>query len=179
VLGADVVILHRKTADGRRQTADGRRQTAASVRAVALGKRRGGKSMGGESVSMWAQAVALLEEAERRHRRFFELLSSGPRRAPVWEPPVDMFVLEGELRIVIAMPAVRPEDVSIELLPGGLLVRAESRPPVPAGPARIVRLEIPYGYMERRIELPSGRFELLAQEFKDGCMQIRLIGQWS
>ena len=129
-------------------------------------------------VSMWARAVALLEEAERRHRRFFELLSSAPRRQPVWEPPIDMFLLERELRVVVALPAVRAEDVSVELIAGGLLVRAESRPPLPTGQARIVRLEIPYGRIERRIELPAGQFEIAAHDFKDGCMHLRLIGEW-
>lgn len=131
----------------------------------------------GFQVSMWARAVALLEEAERRHRRFFELLGSVPRRQPAWEPPVDLFLLEHELRVVIAMPAVRPQDVTVELLADGLLIRAESRPPVPAGLARIVRLEIPYGRIERLIELPPGRFELAAQQFADGCLHVKLRGE--
>lgn len=132
----------------------------------------------GDRVSMWAQAVALLEQAERRHRRFFELLSSAPRRQPVWEPPVDMFLLENELRIVVAMPGVRAEDVSAELVAGGLIVRADSRWTAPPGRARILRLEIPYGRMERRIELPAGRYRITAQECREGCMQIHLTGEW-
>jgi HSP20 family molecular chaperone IbpA len=129
-------------------------------------------------VSMWARAVALLEEAERRHRRFFELLGTAPARQPVWEPPVDMFLVESELHIVVAMPAVRAEDVHLEFLSTGVLVRAVSRLPVPAGPSRILRLEIPYGCIERRIDLPAGHFELKAQEFRDGCLLIRLGGDW-
>lgn len=136
-------------------------------------------SLDNNGVSMWARAVALLDEAERRHRRFFELLSSAPPRAPVWEPPVDMFVLDRELRVVVAMPGVRPEDVSVELVSGGLRVRAQSRWAIPPGKARILRLEIPYGQMERYIELPAGRYELAAQEFYAGCMQIRLLGDWT
>ncbi len=132
----------------------------------------------GDGVSMWARAVALLEEAERRHRRFFELLSAAPQRQPVWEPPVDVFLLEHELRVVVAMPGVRPEDVSAELVTGGLVVRAESRWTVPPGHARILRLEIPYGRMERRVELPAGRYEITGHEFRDGCVQIRLLGEW-
>ncbi len=127
---------------------------------------------------MWARAVALLEEAERRHRRFFELISSAPQRAPVWEPPVDVFLLAQELRIVVAMPGVRAEDVSVELVAGGLIVRADSHWTTPPGHARILRLEIPYGRMERRIDLPAGRYQIAAHEFRDGCMQIRLIGEW-
>ncbi|HTW75602.1 MAG TPA: Hsp20/alpha crystallin family protein [Steroidobacteraceae bacterium] len=132
----------------------------------------------GDGVTMWARAVALLEEAERRHRRFFELLSAAPRREPVWEPPVDVFLLERELRIVVAMPGVHPEHVSVELVAGGLIVRAESDWTAPPGNARILRLEIPYGRMERRIELPAGRYEVAGHEFRDGCVQIRLLGGW-
>ncbi len=129
-------------------------------------------------LSMWARAVALLEEAERRHHRFFELLGTAPTRQPVWEPPVDMFLVDGEIHVVVAMPGVRPEDIHLELLSGGLLVRAESRLPVPQGRSKILRLEIPYGCIERRIDLPAGHFELLAQEFRDGSLLIRLSGEW-
>lgn len=129
-------------------------------------------------LSMWARAVALLEEAERRHRRFFELLGSAPTRQPVWEPPVDMFLVDGELQVVVALPAVRPEDIQLEVTDGGLCVHAQSRLPVPAGRSRILRLEIPYGCIERRIDLPAGVFELKGHEFRDGCLLVRLAGEW-
>lgn len=133
----------------------------------------------GGGMWMWARAVALLDEAERRHRRFFELLASAPARQPVWEPPIDMFLLEHELHVVVALPATCAEEISVELVAGGLLVRAESRLPEPAGRSRILRLEIPYGRMERRIDLPAGDYRVLSHEYKDGCMQIRLGGDWS
>jgi len=125
---------------------------------------------------MWSRAVALLDEAERRHRQFFGLAQ--PAREPVWEPPVDVFLLERELHVIIAMPGVRPEQVSIELLSSGLWVRAESQLPAHAPTARILRLEIPYGRLERRIDLPAGRYEVLGHEFLDGCLLIRLAGEW-
>ncbi len=84
----------------------------------------------------------------------------------------------GELHIVVAMPGVRAEDVQMERTSGGIVVRAASRLPVPAGRSRILRLEIPYGCIERHIELPSDHFELKAQEFRDGCLRIRLSGEW-
>jgi HSP20 family molecular chaperone IbpA len=124
---------------------------------------------------MWSQACAVLEEAERRHRRFFELLSA-PARAPVWEPPVDVFLLERELHIVIALPGVRPGSASVELSSSGLWVRAESGLPAQIARGRILRLEIPYGRIERRIDLPAGRYQLLGHEFVDGCLHVRLSG---
>jgi len=125
---------------------------------------------------MWSRACALLEEAERRHRQFFALLSA-PARVPVWEPPIDMFVLEHELHIVVAMPAVRAATAVVELTTNGLLVRGESRLPVQDGLSRIVRMEIPYGRIERRIELPTGQYRLLRHEFVDGCLHIHLRGE--
>jgi len=124
---------------------------------------------------MWSQACAALEEAERRHRRFFELLGA-PARAPVWEPPVDVFLLERELHIVVALPGVRPGSASIELTSSGLWVRAESSLPLQLGRGRILRLEIPYGRIERRIDLPGGRYQLLDHEYADGCLHVRLSG---
>ncbi|MFI4868143.1 MAG: Hsp20/alpha crystallin family protein [Steroidobacterales bacterium] len=124
---------------------------------------------------MWSQACAALEEAERRHRRFFELLGA-PARAPVWEPPVDVFLLERELHIVVALPGVRPGGASIELAASGLWVRAESSLPLQVGRGRILRLEIPYGRIERRIDLPPGRYQLLSHEYAEGCLHVRLSG---
>lgn len=126
---------------------------------------------------MWSRACALLEEAERRHRRFFDLRAAASR-PPAWEPPVDIYVLERELQIVVALPGVRADAVEVELTAAGLWVRAESRLPAVADAARILRIEIPYGRIERRIELPAGRYEPISREFLDGCLRIRLAAQW-
>jgi HSP20 family protein len=128
-------------------------------------------------LSMWSRACEMIDRAERRHRRFFELLAASSRQ-PAWEPPVDMFVLASELLVSVALPGVRADEIEVELSPRGLWVRAESHLPRLAHQARIVRLEIPYGRIERRIELPAGRYELLGQELLDGCLRIRLAGEW-
>lgn len=129
-------------------------------------------------LTMWSRACALIDEAERRHRRFFELVTARSQQ-PAWEPPVDIFMLERELQVVVALPGVRAEDIEIELASEGLRVKAASRPPRLAHQARILRLEVPYGRMERRIALPPGRYQLLDRELLDGCLRIRLAGEWS
>ena len=128
-------------------------------------------------LSMWTRACELIDEAERRHRRFFELLAVRSPQ-PAWEPPVDIFVLEGELRVQIALPGVRAEDIELEVSSEALLVRATNHLPRLASSARIVRLEIPYGRIERRIDLPAGRYELVGSELLDGCLRVRLAGEW-
>jgi HSP20 family protein len=122
---------------------------------------------------MWAQAVELLEQAERMHRQYFRLTSSQRSRA-VWEPPIDVFEDENEIVIVVALPGVPAERVEVTGEPGVLVVRAES-PFSSAGSCRAVRqLEIPYGYFERRIPLPGMRVEVGAREITDGCLILRL-----
>ena len=129
-------------------------------------------------LNMWSRACALIEEAERRHRRFFELLAARSQQ-PAWEPPVDIFVFEREMQVLVALPGVSSEAIQVELTPSGLSIRAANQLPRLAHQARIVRLEIPYGRIERRIDLPPGHYELLGRELIDGCLHIRLGGEWT
>ena len=70
---------------------------------------------------MWAEACALLDQAERKHRHFFELLAGPPAR-PVWEPPADIFADGSELQVIVALPGARAEEVVVQITPTGLLI---------------------------------------------------------
>ncbi len=107
------------------------------------------------------------------HRQFFHLASS-PRSRAVWEPPVDIFEGEHEIIIVIALPGVAPQGVQAALEGDVLVVRAERRMPFTDTRAAVRRLEIPYGYFERRIPLGGLRLEAATREFSDGCLILRL-----
>jgi HSP20 family molecular chaperone IbpA len=122
---------------------------------------------------MWAEACALLDEAERKHRRFFELLAA-PSAQPVWEPPADIFADGAELRVAIALPGARAEEVVVQLTPTGLQVETLVAPPALMARMSVVRLEIPYGRMRRRIDLPPGRYVLVERELDRGCLYLRL-----
>jgi HSP20 family molecular chaperone IbpA len=119
---------------------------------------------------MWAEACALLKQAEQLHRQFFEPSPEGTRAAR-WEPPVDVFETERELWIIAALPGVAPEAVRVEI-EGPTLVIAGTRPlPCRGLSAKIVRLEIPYGRFERRITL-SSRLRLSERELRNGCLLL-------
>lgn len=123
---------------------------------------------------MWEEACTLLDEAERLHRRFFRLTASTSAR-PVWEPPVDLFEDDREIIIVTALPGVAPERVEISLeTDGTIAIRADSHIPFGGPGCQVHRLEIPYGYFERRIQLPPGRYELGERRFVDGCFTLTL-----
>ena len=122
---------------------------------------------------MWAEACHVLEQAERMHRQFFRL--GTPRGArTAWEPPVNVFEDDQSYVIMVALPGVAPECVEVLLDSSSIVVRASCD--VPFGPrAREVRrLEIPYGYFERRIQLPAMAFEVVQRELVNGCLILNL-----
>jgi HSP20 family protein len=124
---------------------------------------------------MWADACALLDEAERRHRHFFELLAA-PAASPAWEPPADVFAADAEVHVSVALPGARAQDIQVGIGPSGLVIEATVPPPRLAPDIHIVRLEIPYGRMRRRIDLPPGRYSLEEQRFENGNLYLRLAG---
>jgi HSP20 family protein len=123
--------------------------------------------------SMWADACALLDEAEHKHRHFFELLAA-PETRPVWEPPADIFADGAEIQVIVALPGARADEVTVHLLASGLLIETSVPPPVLHARMNVVRLEIPYGRMRRRITLPPGHYTLIERRLDRGCLYLRL-----
>lgn len=140
---------------------------------------------GGMRDRMWAEALELLDQAERVHRGLFRPgpaggvggpAASAGRRPTCWEPPVDVLETEaGELWIQVALPGVPPGLLELRV-EGQALVVAGDRPlPLPRGSAGTVhRLETPHGRFERRLGLPPGRYELGRHDLELGCLTITL-----
>jgi HSP20 family protein len=123
---------------------------------------------------MWAEACALLDEAERKHRHFFELLGV-PATRPVWEPPADIFADGSELHVVVALPGARADEVTVQITPTGLQIETTVPPPALNARMTVMRLEIPYGRMRRRVDLPTGHYALVERRLDRGCLFLRLI----
>jgi HSP20 family molecular chaperone IbpA len=124
---------------------------------------------------MWDEACARLDEAERRHRRFFELLAA-PGGTPAWEPPANVFANGSELYVAVALPGARADAISVEITAHGLVVETRVEPPCMRLDLNVLRLEIPYGRMRRNIELPPGRYLLVERHLDEGCLYLRLKG---
>ncbi|MGC2414193.1 MAG: Hsp20/alpha crystallin family protein [Stellaceae bacterium] len=117
---------------------------------------------------MWSEACAAMERAERLRRQFFH------HATPHWEAPIDVFETEEALTILIALPGVELERVKVTLNTGTLVVRGERPLPAELQRARILRMEIPYGHFERRIELPPVPFVISGRHLANGCLMLRL-----
>lgn len=124
---------------------------------------------------MWAEALDFIDQAERMHRQFFRLASSGGPEPASWQPPVDVFEDEAQVIVVVALPGVAERDIELTAQPGALLVRARRALPFEGERLRLRQLEIPYGCFERRIELPQAPLELTAHELTHGCLVVRLV----
>ena len=122
---------------------------------------------------MWTEACQLLEQAERMHRQFFRL--TAPRGArTAWEPPVNVFEDEERYIIVVALPGVAAECIEVLLDSSSIIVRASCSLPFGPSAREVRRLEIPYGYFERRIQLAAVPFEVVQRELVNGCLLLNL-----
>jgi len=119
---------------------------------------------------MWGDALSMLEQAERLHRQFFRAGQSG---AQCWEPPVDIIEGQDAIAVLVALPGVPADAISVTFDADGVRIAGVRRLPA-SRTARIHRLEIPYGRFERRVALPLHALEPAAPELVDGCLVITL-----
>jgi HSP20 family protein len=122
---------------------------------------------------MWGDALELLARADRLHRQLFELGATGARR-PCWEPPVDVLETEREVVVIAALPGVAEESLGLAIEGPALLIQGERTLPVELGAAVIHRMELPQGRFERRVPLPSGRYDQVRHQTRDGCLVVSL-----
>ena len=55
-----------------------------------------------------------------------------------------------------------------------LVIRARRELPGHLSRARLLHLEIPFGYFERRVTLPPGHYRVLESVLADGLLRLRL-----
>jgi HSP20 family molecular chaperone IbpA len=122
---------------------------------------------------MFSEACEMLLRAERLHNQLFQPQA---RRlaSPSWEPPADMLETESHIVIYVALPGVNQEHVELSIQGGELVIEGARVLPAELHNALIHRLELPQGRFERRISLPTGRYNQIAKNSVDGCLLITL-----
>jgi HSP20 family molecular chaperone IbpA len=122
---------------------------------------------------MWTEACQLVQQAERMHRQYFRPSATrGARTA--WEPPVNVFEDDERYVIMVALPGVAADCIEVLLDSSSIIVRASCDVPFSPTASNIRRLEIPYGYFERRIQLPAMAFEVVQKDVVNGCLILNL-----
>lgn len=121
---------------------------------------------------MLAEAVDLLDDAERLQRQFFRIAPA--RGKPCWEPPVDVIDNGTNLSLLVALPGVPPDQFEVQVEGQAIVVRGNRSIGASVGSGAIVRLEIPYGRFERRIVLAPGNYKLTDMQLENGLLRIHL-----
>jgi HSP20 family protein len=122
---------------------------------------------------MFSEACEMLMRAERLHRQLFQP-QTRRQSAPSWEPPADMLETESHIVIYVALPGVNQDHVELSLQGGELVIEGARILPEELHNAVIHRLELPQGRFERRIALPTGRYNQITKKSVDGCLLIML-----
>ncbi|MGH8160863.1 MAG: Hsp20/alpha crystallin family protein [Gammaproteobacteria bacterium] len=120
---------------------------------------------------MWAEAIGMLERAERLQSRFF-LPAAKATRHVCWAPPADVFESAKEFYVLVALPDVAIEDIETSLNDHVLIIAGERRLPNALAGAAIRRLELPQGRFERRLAIPAAR--IAGSTFANGCLSLVL-----
>ncbi len=87
-------------------------------------------------------------------RRFAEPAWNGGTQTAAWTPSCDVLEDKDELKIVLELPGVRPEDVKINLENRILTVHGEKKAVAEQKDERWHRYERTYGAFERTFTLP-------------------------
>jgi HSP20 family molecular chaperone IbpA len=122
---------------------------------------------------MFSEACEMLLRAERLHNQLFQPQTRRHAR-PSWEPPADMLETESHIVIYVALPGVNQEHVELSIQGGELVIEGVRVLPQELHNALIHRLELPQGRFERRIALPTGRYNQITKNSVDGCLLITL-----
>jgi HSP20 family molecular chaperone IbpA len=88
------------------------------------------------------------------------------------EVPVNLYEASDALVLVAPLPAVRPEDVAIDLWPGRLRIRASLRS---AAPRDYLLHEWDYGGYERELDLPEGWGGAAEASLANGQLAVRIL----
>lgn len=86
--------------------------------------------------------------------------------------PVNVYEAEAALVVVAPLPAVQPEDVTIDVGPGHLRITAHLRS---AAPRDYLVHEWDYGGYERAIELPPGFGAGAEASLANGQLAVRVL----
>jgi HSP20 family protein len=116
--------------------------------------------------------VSVMAPDRTRQAQVTEATEAAERLMRPQEVPVNVYETDGALVIVAPLPAVQPEDVTIDLSPGRLRLTARLRS---AAPREYLVHEWAYGGYERELELPAGFGMSAEASLANGQLAVRVL----
>jgi len=106
------------------------------------------------------------------HREVIEATAATEAAMRPQVVPVNVYEAPGALVVVAPLPAVSPDDVTVELRPGRLRFWASLRS---SGPREYLIHEWEYGGYEREVEVPAGYGSGIEATLAKGHLVIRVL----
>jgi HSP20 family protein len=128
-----------------------------------------------DPVAYALQEVARLRLAVEQNRG-----AAGPIPETPWVPAASVYAGDDYSEIVLELPGVGKDDVSVRVIGRELVVRGERRPPTSHGRLEPILIEQSWGAFERRFPLPGWcTSESVSARCTHGLLQIRVAGDRS
>lgn len=91
-----------------------------------------------------------------------------------WQPPVDVFVTENKVVVVVEAAGIDASNMDVTYRDGTLVIRGYRPRPVQGyEPLSFVHMEIPHGFFERVVALPRECVEeQVSAVYRDGMIVI-------
>ncbi len=130
-------------------------------------------------VSRWDDPSEMMgrlqSELDHTLRQVFGGRSNGTNTPVMWTPSTDLREDDNEIVIKMDLPAVKPEDVDIELTRDTLVVKGERKFDDIERRKDYVRVERQFGTFQRSWTIATAvQAEAIKAEFKDGVLTITL-----
>ena len=130
-------------------------------------------------VSRWDDPSEMMgrlqSELDHTLRQVFGGRPSGNNTPVMWTPSTDLREDDNEIVIKMDLPAVKPEDVDIELTRDTLVVKGERKFDDVERRKDYVRVERQFGTFQRSWTIATPvQAEAIKAEFKDGVLTITL-----
>lgn len=130
-------------------------------------------------VSRWDDPSEMMgrlqSELDHTLRQVFGGRSNGNSTPVMWTPSTDLREDDNEIVIKMDLPAVKPEDVDIELTRDTLVVKGERKFDDVERRKDYVRIERQFGTFQRSWTIATSvQADSIKAEFKDGVLTITL-----
>jgi HSP20 family protein len=126
--------------------------------------------------SMWdTRFPSLREEMDRVFEDFFRDTVFTPLAETNWLPPVDIIDSNKNITVMMDLPAVDPEDVTVTVLEDTLTIEGERKQGLEFKDCDYYRSERVHGSFSRTISLPGNVIgDGASASYKDGVLTIVL-----
>lgn len=118
---------------------------------------------------------SLREEMDRVFEDFFGDTGFASLRGTNWAPPVDIVDTENEITVIVDIPAIDPEDVTVTVLGDTLTIEGERKQEREFNEQDYYRSERMHGSFSRTISLPDTVVgDMASASYKNGVLKVKL-----